>query len=220
MASGTRQKQQHRILRTPVVEDDKTLKQNVLPTKSDILKCRLANTTFGGLSIRNATKQVIKQIQTIYALAAIPTLTARRIEYKITKYYEDFRELQKYSDKFGKPNEALLRKIENFRDDGDKLMEFAGDLTNCLPEDLIFLENMRTTRNMFMGNLDPKAKREAKRTSEIELRIEQAELNRQQRIIASNEEKAKREAKRASERELRKEQAELNRQQRIIGSNE
>ena len=67
MASGTRQKQQHRILRTPVVEDDMTLKQNVLPTKSDILKCRLANTTFGGLSIRNATKEVIKQIQTIYA---------------------------------------------------------------------------------------------------------------------------------------------------------
>ena len=38
-------------------------------------------------------------------------------------------------------------------------MDFSGDISKCLPSDIKFLENMRSSRDMYMGGLDFRAKK-------------------------------------------------------------
>ena len=64
-SSGARTKRTHKIFETSVTHDDMTLKMNMLPTKTEVLKCRLAYTSHGRLEIYEANKKVIEQIQNI-----------------------------------------------------------------------------------------------------------------------------------------------------------
>ena len=86
MASGSRT---HKVLGTAVTNDDMTLKQSMLPTKTEILKCRLAYVR-NGLDCRAANNEVIKQIIEIYEWAAIPTISYRGMEKRIDDYIEKF----------------------------------------------------------------------------------------------------------------------------------
>ena len=62
----------HKILDTAICEDDKFIIGNQLPTKLQVLRCRLAFTT-KRVSQYNANKEVLKQVKDIYQRAAIPT---------------------------------------------------------------------------------------------------------------------------------------------------
>ena len=106
---------------------------NMLPTKTEVLKCRLAYTSYGGLDIIEANKKVIVKVQNIYKLAAIPTITYRGMEKKINTYYDLYISFLKYSEKQCK-SESYLKKIDDFREDGNKLMDFSGDISKCLPK--------------------------------------------------------------------------------------
>ena len=40
-------------------------------------------------------------------------------------------------------------------------MDFSGDISNCLPKDIEFLQDMHSSRSMAMGSLDVRARRNA-----------------------------------------------------------
>ena len=158
--SGARPKRTHKIFETSVCPDDMTLKRHMLPTKTEVLKCRLANTVHGKLNICEANKVVIEQIQNIYECAAIPTITYRGMEKIINTYFDIYKSFTKLNEKQCKL-ESNLKKIAKFEEDGKKLMDFSSNISKCLPKDKEFLHDMRSSRSMAMGGLDVRARRNA-----------------------------------------------------------
>ena len=174
--SGARSKRAHKVFLTSVTHDDMNLKINKLPTYTEVLKCRLAYNIHGKLVPKDANKKVIEKLKNIYEFAAIPTITDQGMEKMIINYYNQYRKFEKYPEKQCK-SESFLRQIDVFREDGNKLMDFSGDISKCLPQDIEFLQNMRSSRTMVMGSLDVTAARCAK----LAMEKESAEMKRRQK---------------------------------------
>ena len=190
MSIGTIERKNKMII--PIKDGDECLNLNVLPTKIDILKCRLKMQQ-NGLKYQEANKEIIEQIKHIYRIAGIPYVSDRSIERSIDKYYEEFVNLEKYPLQ---RYESFTTTIMSFLEDGNKLMNFASDISKCLPEDIQFFNNMLSSRDMRMSENDI-AKREAILATE-----------RQREFLKENQKK------------IEKERRELEMQQNTIGIEE
>ena len=150
MASGSRT---HHVLTTQVTENDKLFKRHKLPTNMEILRSKLAYSTIDRLTQKEANWKVIKEIKTIWELAAIPTMTDVSINNKIDRYYAKYLLLRKANVNYRK-EESFNMSLKDFLDEGVRLMDISGDISNLIEEDLQFLENMRTIRTACMAGRD------------------------------------------------------------------
>ena len=158
MASGSRT---HHVLKTQVTENDKLLKRHKLPTNMDILRSKIAYSTIDGLSLLAANWKVIKDIKLVWELAAIPTITDVNIFHKIDRYYKKYDAIRKVNVNI-RNEESFNMKVKDLLDEGERLMDISGNISNLNKEDIQFLENMRTIRTGCMGRRDVITQNKAK----------------------------------------------------------
>ena len=67
-------------------------------------------------------------------------------------------------------------------------MDFSGDISNCLPKDIKFLQDMHSSWSMAMGSLDVRARRNAilaKEKESAEMKRQQNEKERVKNLMTS-----------------------------------
>ena len=170
----------HKIFETSICEDDKVINRNQLPTKLQVLRCRLAYTS-QLVSYYNANNEVLKQVKDIYQRAAIPTKSDIGMIKQIDIFCKHYDNLNKVPIEKINMDWFIERKKE-FLKSGNTLMDFSGDTKKCLDADIIFLEDMRTTRTMLIGGNDTVTQRKAKEILKKETRALDREKRDQERL--------------------------------------
>ena len=125
----------------------------------------MKNDTGRDLPIFYIAKEVAEKVQAIYNKASIPCVTKKRIIAKIKEYHKKYQGLLK-SNQSRKNSAAFQIKMDNFKNESNKLFDFASCKCKvivkckCVKEFKIpplereFMKYQRKDRKMFIGSCD------------------------------------------------------------------
>ena len=150
-----------------IFDDPCELDDSQLPSYGAVMKYYpfvndMKNDTGRDLPIFYIAKEVAKKVQAIYNKASIPCVTKKRIIAKIIEYHKKYQGLLK-SNRSRKNSAAFQIKMDNFKNESNKLFDFASckckviEKCKCAKElisplEREFMKDQRTDRKMFIGS--------------------------------------------------------------------
>ena len=152
-----------------IFDDPCELDDSQLPSYGAVIKYYLfvrndmKNDTGRDLPIFYIAKEVAEKMQAIYNKASIPCVTKTRNIAKIKQYHKKYQGLLK-SNRSTKNSAAFQTKMDNFKNESNKLFDFASckckviEKCKCAKEFKIpplkreFMKHQRTDRKMFIGS--------------------------------------------------------------------
>lgn len=175
-----------KAFKCPIFGDTSDLRDNMLPTYQEIIKCyewtrfelKMSKNTKKEPNFQEVSNIVTEKVETLWKKASIPIISHVRVQQMLKAYHLKFKNILKSHPKIPK------KRLDEFLDSSKFLFDISAckckDFTKCtcskekkVPfNEQSFLTDQRSARNMIIGNIDVSTTRQNEKRLKRKLREE------------------------------------------------